>query len=133
MAFTPENAAEIWDRALSRLSGMAVEHARQFDRIAISAPDRLVISFKPVYAVAKTFCERPEQVVRFEQALAEATGRQIRVEFIIDAEQSGTGAAAKPVKPVSQHQMMLEISKHPMIQRAAELFGASPTRVEPPN
>jgi DNA polymerase-3 subunit gamma/tau len=133
LAFTPENAAEIWDRALSRLSGMAVEHARQFDRITISPPDRLVISFKPGYAVAKTFCERPEQVARFEQALAEATGRRIRVEFIIDAEQSGAGAAAMPAKPVSQHQMMLDISKHPMIQRAAELFGATPTRVEPPN
>jgi DNA polymerase III subunit gamma/tau len=132
MAFTPENAAEIWDRALSRLSGMAVEHARQFDRLTLSPPDGLVISFKPGYAVAKTFCERPEQVVRFEQALAEATGRRIRVEFIIDAELSGAGAAT-PAKPVSQHQMMMEISKRPMIQRAAELFGASPTRVEPPN
>jgi DNA polymerase-3 subunit gamma/tau len=133
MAFTSENAVEIWDRALSRLSGMMVEHARQFDRLAISQPDRLVIIFKPGYAVAKTFCERPEQVAQFEQALAEATGRRIRVEFIIDADQSGSGVAATPVKPVSQHQLMLEISKHPMIQRAAELFGAIPTRVEPPN
>jgi DNA polymerase-3 subunit gamma/tau len=133
MAFTPENVVEIWDQALSRLSGMMVEHARQFDRLTISQPDRLVISFKPGYAVAKTFCERPEQVAQFEQALAEATGRRIRVEFIIDADQSGSGAAATPAKPVSQHQLMLEISKHPMIQRAAELFGATPTRVEPPN
>ncbi len=133
IAFTPENAEEIWDRALSRLSGMAVEHARQFDRMAISAPDRLVISFKSGYAMAKTFCERPEQVARFEQALTETTGRRIRVEFIIDAEQSGEKASATPAKPVSQHQKMLEISKHPMLQKAAELFGATPTRVEPPN
>jgi hypothetical protein len=110
---------------------MVVDYAKQFDHVAISAPDRLVISFKPGYAVAKSFCERPEQVARFEQALAESTGRQIRVEFKIDSDESG--AAAAPVKAVSQHQMMLEISKHPMVQRAAELFGATPTHVEPPN
>ncbi len=133
IAFIPENAMEIWNRALSRLSGMAAEHARQFDHAAISAPDRLVISFKPEYAVAKTFCERPEQVARFEQALAETTGRRIRVEFVIDADQSGTDAAATTAKPVSKHHMMMEISKHPMIQRAGELFGGAPTRVEPPN
>jgi len=132
MPLMVENAGEVWERAISRLSGMAVEHARRFDRIAVSAPDRLVISFKPGYAVAKSFCERPEQVARFEQALAETTGRQIRIEFVIDTDASGTDATAAPVKTVSQHQLMLEISKHPMVQRAAELFGATPTHVEPP-
>ncbi len=112
---------------------MAVEHARQFDRIAVSAQDRLVISFKPEYAVAKSFCERPEQIARFEQALAEATGGRIRVDFTIDADQSGGREAAMPAKTVSQHQLMQEIAKHPMVQRAAELFGATPTHVEPPN
>ena len=96
-------------------------------------PDRLVISFKPGYAVAKSFCERPEQVARFEQALAETTGRRIRVEFIIDAEESSAGTVATPAKSVSQHQLMLEVSKHPMIQRAAELFGATPSHVDPPS
>ena len=122
----PENAAEVWNRAVSRISGMAAEYARQFDHAAISAPDRLVISFKPGYAVAKAFCERSEQVGRFEQALAETFGRHIRVEFTLDADQPGTDAGTAPAKPVSQHQMMMEISKHPMIQRAAELFGAAP-------
>ena len=130
---TADNVAEVWNQAISRLSGMMVEHAKQFYRIAISAPDHLVISFKPGYAVAKSFCERPDQVARFVQALAETTGRQIRVEFIIDADETGADTAAEPVKAVSQHQLMLEISKHPMMQRAAELFGATPTHVEPPN
>jgi DNA polymerase-3 subunit gamma/tau len=132
-AFTPENAAEIWNRALSRLSGMIVEHAKQFDRLAISQPNRLVISFKPDYAVAKTFCERPDQIAQIERAVTEASGRRIRVEFIIDAEQTAAGTAAAPAKSVSQRQQMMEISKHPMIRQAAELFGAIPVRVEPPN
>ena len=49
-----ENAAEIWSRALSRLSGMVVEQARQFDSVAFPAPNRLVIRFKPGYAFFKS-------------------------------------------------------------------------------
>jgi ferritin-like metal-binding protein YciE len=83
--------------------------------------------------VAKSFCERPEQVTRFEQALSETTGQIIRVEFVIDEDTSGATVTATPSKAVSQHQMMLEIAKHPLVQRAGELFGAAPTHVEPPN
>jgi DNA polymerase III subunit gamma/tau len=126
-----ENAVEIWNRVLSRLSGMVVEQARHFDRISFSTPDRLVISFKPGYAVAKSSCERPEQLARFKQALAQVTGREIQIEFTID-ETASSAAAATPPKAVTQHQLIVEISKNPMIQRAAELFGATPTQVEPP-
>jgi len=63
------------------LSGMAADQARQFDSVALAAPDRLVIRFKSGYAVCKSACQRPEQVARFEQALAEVCGQRIRVEF----------------------------------------------------
>ncbi|HEY4761649.1 MAG TPA: DNA polymerase III subunit gamma/tau [Thermoguttaceae bacterium] len=130
---TVENMVEIWNRTLSRLSGMVLEHARHYDHLAISAPDRLVISFKPMYAVAKSFCERPEQIARFEQALIDTTGRRIHVEFVVEEDKMGGDGIAKPIKTASQHQLMLEIARHPMVQRAAELFGATPTHVEPPN
>jgi DNA polymerase III subunit gamma/tau len=130
---TSENAGELWNQVISRLSGMAVDCAKQYDRISVSAPDRLVISFKSEYAQAKSFCERPEQTNRFEQALAEATGRNIRVEFIIDEDQPVPGTAAVPQKNISQHQLIQEISKNPMVKRAGELFGATPSHVEPSN
>lgn len=133
IAFTAENAAKIWSSALERVSGMVVDHAKQFDRAAIIDPDRLVISFKPGYALAKSFCERPEQVQRFEQALTETTGQRLHVEFILESGDTTSTAQKMPTKTVSQHQMMLEVSKHPLVQRASELFGATPTRIEPPN
>ena len=125
---TAENAVEVWDRALSRLSGMAADQARQFDSIAIPAPNRLVIRFKSGYAVCKSACERPEQVARFEQALAEVCGQRIRVEFALAADEAGqSGAVSAPARAVSPHQRLLEVMKHPLVHRAGELFGAQPS------
>ena len=130
----PENAAEIWSRALSKMSGMVVEQAKEFDRAALAAPNRLVISFKSRYALAKSSCERSEQVARFEGALAAVTGRVVRVSFAVteDEPDAAQRLSAGPARPVSPHQRLLEAVENPMIRRAGELFGAQPTRVDNP-
>jgi hypothetical protein len=66
--------------------------------------------------------------------LAEVTGQRIRLDFQV--EESGGPAVVtsnQPARPVSQHQLMMEVVKQPMVQRAAELFGATPMKVEPPS
>jgi DNA polymerase-3 subunit gamma/tau len=133
VAMTAENVAEIWTRAISRLSGRVVDQAKQFDSLAILAPNRLVIRFKPGYAWCKSACERPEQVARFEQALSDVTGQRIRVEFTLVAEVPGeTEPSASPGRVVSPHQRLLGVVEHPLVQRASELFGAQPIRVDDP-
>jgi DNA polymerase-3 subunit gamma/tau len=126
-----ENAVEVWNRALSRLSGMIVDQAGHFDSVAISAPNRLVIRFKSGYAVFKSACERPDQVARFEQALGEVTGQPIRVEFAL-AEESPNETQPQ-ARAMPAHQRLLEAAKHPLVRRAGELFGAQPVRVDPPD
>jgi DNA polymerase-3 subunit gamma/tau len=117
------NALAIWSAALDRLSGIVVEQARQFDSVAFLVPNRLVIRFKPGYAIFKTTCERPEQVSRFEQALAEAAGQPVRVEFALTADEPGEPAATTP-RVVSPQQRRMEAMQDPLVQRAAELFDA---------
>jgi hypothetical protein len=130
---TAENAVEIWNHALAKLSGMVVDQAMHFDSVAIPAPNRLVIRFKREYAVCKSACERPEQVARFEQALAEVTGQRVRVEFALAAEEPDPSATpATLARAISPHQRMLEMMQHPLIQRATELFGAEVKDVIPP-
>jgi len=126
----PENAVEIWNRALGRLSGMAVDQARHFDSVVLAAPDRLGIRFKPSYALLKTACQRPEQVARFEQALAETTGQRVRVEFALTDETESPAEIAPPARVVSPHQRLLEAAQHPLVHRACELFGAQPVRID---
>ncbi|MEN6457737.1 MAG: DNA polymerase III subunit gamma/tau [Thermoguttaceae bacterium] len=131
LELSAENAVAVWTGALKRLSGMVVDQARQFDSVAIGAPNRLVIRFKPGYAVSKSVCERPEQVARFEQALAEVTGQPVRVTFAL-SEESQTQAEA-PRRAVSAHQRLAEAAEHPLVRQATELFGAQPVRVEGPS
>jgi DNA polymerase III subunit gamma/tau len=132
VALTAENAVEVWNTALSRLSGMAADQARQFDSVELAAANRLVIRFKSGYAVCKSACERPEQVARFEQALAEVTGQRVRVEFSLAADEPGEQTSAAPARVVSPHQRLLEVMQHPLVHRAGELFGAQPIRVDDP-
>jgi DNA polymerase III subunit gamma/tau len=130
---TADSAAAVWTNALSRLSGMAVEQAKSFERATACGPDHLVISFKPGYALAKAFCQRPDNLNRFEQALADVTGHPVRVEFKVHEDTAGQAAStATPERTISPHQRLLEMMKHPLIQRAGELFGAQPIRVDEP-
>ena len=76
---------------------MVVDQARHFDSAASPGPNRLVIRFKPGYALFKSACERPEQVTRFEQALAEVTGQPVRVEFALA--ENEPGQSATPAAP----------------------------------
>ena len=130
---TAQNAVDVWNRVLARLSGMVVDQARHFDSIAFLAPNRLVIRFKPVYDFSKGFCERPEQIARFEKTLAEVTGQPIRVEFAVTADEPGeSSSSAAAARAVSPHQRRLEMMQNPLVRRAAELFGAQVVDVVDP-
>ena len=132
VSLTPENAAQIWNRALSRVSGLGARHAKDYAEIATPAPNRLVVSFKPAYTLSKSICERPDQVAKFEKALADLTGEPVRVQFVLLEDESDEARPDAPTRAVSPQQRLLEISRHPMIRRAAELFDAKPIRVDEP-
>ncbi len=126
-----DNATELWSRVIGAVRGFAADSARQFARVTAPAPDRLVVSFRPAYTVAKEFCEQPEQKARFEQVLAELTGQPVRLEFaILNDEESGSQGAGRPT--LAPHQRLLQAAQHPMVRRAAELLGARPVRVDDP-
>jgi DNA polymerase III subunit gamma/tau len=129
-SLTPETVGEIWNEVLSRLSDMTAEYAAAFDRVAISAPNHLVVSFRAKYNACKAFCERPEQVVKLERALADVTGRAVRVGFAtLDDEPAPQGPGNSP-RPLDPQQRLREAAQHPLVRRAVELFDARPLRVE---
>ncbi|HUT08980.1 MAG TPA: DNA polymerase III subunit gamma/tau [Thermoguttaceae bacterium] len=135
LEITPENAVEIWNRVLSKMSGMVVDQAKEFDQVTLDEPGHLVVTFKPMYYdLAKSRLERPEVLSQFQRALAEVTGARVRVSFAVSEEESGEAPPAAASAPRSSpQQRLLEIAKHPMVHRAGELFGAEPTKVDPPN
>ena len=133
LSLTAANALEVWTSALDRVAGMMAEQARLFDRAALAAPNRLVVSFKPEYAVAKATCEQPAQLARFQQALAEVAGQAVGLEFRLEEINEPAAPAPQLARPHSPHQRLFEVGRHPLVQRAGELFGAVPASVsEPP-
>jgi hypothetical protein len=132
VALTPENAAEVWNEALSRVSGLAARHGREYARLAISAPNRLAISFRSAYTFSKSVCERPDQVAKFERALADLTGEPVRVEFLVLEEATDPTEPGPSGPTVSRQRRKMEALRHPMIRRAGDLFEAKPIRVDEP-
>jgi len=124
---SPETAEDVWGRMLANLTGQLAEQASGVRRVASLAPDRLVLTFPATYTSNKTFCERPEQRKTLEAALREITGEQVRVELELEKKKTET-AAASPSEDGSRRSKA-EVFKHPMVQRAMDLFDARPMDV----
>ncbi len=132
VALTDRNAADLWRSALKQVSVMAAAQGELFEQAATDGPGCLVIGFRPDYALAKSFCERPEHVAKFEQAVSEVTGQTVRVRFT----EIGSGKApaeAGPAGRPSPQQRLKEVMENPVIRRVHELFGATPLKVDGPN
>jgi len=139
---TAESAREIWDQTLADLGGVTADSASYCASVspqasassnasaAISAPNTLVVSFPAKYTSHKSYCERPEQRARLEEALGAATGMPVKLEFRTLPDDSPSQAAGRPV--VSPRQRMREASEHPMVRQAMELFDGEVIRVEEP-
>ena len=127
---TSENAAAVWRQVLARFNDLLAEHAGFSHRVAALGPDRLVVSFAKSYNVSKSICERPDQAARLESALAEVTGRTVRLQFELSDDAAVTTEEPAARRPASGRERLMEKSQHPLVRRACEVFNAQPVRVE---
>ncbi|MBM4092579.1 MAG: hypothetical protein FJ276_24650 [Planctomycetes bacterium] len=107
---------------------MTADFATYYERIAISAPDSLVVFFREQYTWQKTSCERPDRKAMLEKTLAEIVGRPIRISLAIIPESE----PQTPTPARSLFQLMRERESHPLVKQASELFGAEVLRVDVP-
>jgi hypothetical protein len=104
------------------MGDMTAEMGQRYHRVAISAPNRLVVSFGREYNLQKESCERPRNKERLEQAMSRLTGTNIRIDFEL---LKGQPAAQQPKPaPVSKRQLMREKERHPLVRQAIEMFDA---------
>jgi DNA polymerase-3 subunit gamma/tau len=104
---------------------MTSDFAGRAERIAISGPNRLAVSFRKAYTQAQQYCERPERRLKLEQIFSRIAGQTFRIDFATlpdDATQASPAdrPAAKPT--VNRRQRQQEVMRHPLIRKAAELF-----------
>ncbi|MCA9120551.1 MAG: DNA polymerase III subunit gamma/tau [Planctomycetaceae bacterium] len=127
---TSESANSIWKQAIAQIQDMTADYAAFCDRVAISAPNRLVASFKASYTLQKESCEKPERKARIEQALQQVTGQRIHVDFEVRRDEGN--APSRPQPRPSLRQRMRDFEKHPLVKQAIDMFEAEITRIEEP-
>lgn len=131
---TLPDAGVLWQQMLANLPDQLASFAATAETVAISAPNRLAVGFGTQYTFGKSFCEKPDRLEKLEKALSEVAGRPMRITFEV-IENSPAAEAVPEVrvaKSVNARERLHEASQHPMVRRAAELFGARPVAVEGP-
>ncbi len=124
------DAESLWRQALERIGGVTRDAGADFQRIAISAPNVLAITFPAAYN--KERCERAEVRRKIEQALEEVSGRTFRVEMtVVATEQKPSRKRRAPGQ--NRARKMREIQEHPLIQETMRVFGAEVTRLDEPS
>jgi DNA polymerase-3 subunit gamma/tau len=124
----PDSVGRLWRLALDQLNDMTADYAATAESIAITGPNRLVVRFRQVYNASKTFCERPDRRLALEEAVSQVTGQSVRLEFELIREDRPHAAPPPPAE--SRQQQRQRAVRHPLVERAVELFEAEVLNVE---
>ncbi|MAV35415.1 MAG: hypothetical protein CMJ59_08140 [Planctomycetaceae bacterium] len=124
------NVDEIWQQVLGQLEDLTSDFARFYDRVSISAPNRLVVSFQAGYSFKKESCERADRKSKIETTLSKIVGRPMLVDLAVLPEEVRDSANRQPKK--TRRQRMRETESNPLVSRALEVFEAEVQRIEEP-
>lgn len=127
LPLTPENAAAIWSKAAESVGGMASDHARQFCRATIVGDKKLLITFRKDKAFCQKYCTNPTIKAKFERAVRALAGPEVELEITLAEEDE----AEVPTAPASERSLF-DLLQEPMVRKAADIFGARPVAVLPP-
>ena len=130
----PRNRIEIsgsniegyWRETLEKLEDILADYARNYESLAISAPNCLAVTLDSFY---KEKCEAPSAKAKFEEAFAEITNQRFRIDFVTSSGQPK--AEKKPV--MSMRQQRKELEQHPLVRQAIEMFDGEITDVRRKN
>ncbi len=121
--WNPVQLKQRWLAALEEINDMTADHAGLADSVAISGPNQLVVRFRQVYNPSKSYCERPEKREALERAFGGQAGCRVRLEFVLLPD-AAKPAAPAPTPQLVRTQLRQQVARHPLVQRAMELFEA---------
>jgi DNA polymerase-3 subunit gamma/tau len=122
-----ESAAQFWTAARQSLTGLLADFAEHGAITAISAPNRLVVSFPAKYNSSKVACERPQNLAALEQAVGQAAGFTVKLELVLAPTSEAVVSQQTAVSPRQQRAQTVE---HPMVRQVSEIFKAEVVRVD---
>ncbi|MDR1491384.1 MAG: DNA polymerase III subunit gamma/tau [Planctomycetaceae bacterium] len=128
---TDVEAKQHWNEMISRLSGMTATYAALCHSVRWASPDIFIVVFPSPQAMAKSYCEN--DAAKIQNLLRDQIGLPIKLRFeIITIETQKKPEQHPQNSNLRKLQMMAETEEHPMVKKAAELFGASLTEVKLP-
>ncbi len=127
---TAESAPGIWRGALELLTGLTSDFARYAAGVAISAPNRLVVSFPENYNFQRQQCERPEHKQKIDEAIRAVVGAPVAVVLESSAPVREEAPAENVRRGVSRQQRIAELRSHPLVSEAITLFDAEILRAD---
>ena len=141
MTLTPSSAEAVWKATIGGVSKLTAGMAESYSKVECPSEDRLVVTFPANKRFAKDVCEREVNLSKFRETLSGLVGGSVRLEFVM-SDQPAAGStprstskksrgSARPSGAPSQQQQIRDIQTHPMVEKARELFGAEPVRVDP--
>ena len=129
---TNEDAEKLWAQILDNIEDMTAEYASRARSVAISAPNRIVVSFPPGYTLHKDNCERPERRSKIEQAARQLAGGRVGFEFRVDSAQTAKPARQPRQSASERMQAIREMERDPFIREVMEMFEAEIKSLAPP-
>jgi DNA polymerase III subunit gamma/tau len=127
--FLPKNAAEIWARVVPEISDMLKSHVKSVSRVAISAPNKLVLTLPAKYHFGKTYLEKPEAQSRLQKIIARLTGLEPRITIVL----SEDGVEEVPAAGLDRRssKRVFKPEEDEFVCSVVEVFSAQVVRIDP--
>jgi DNA polymerase-3 subunit gamma/tau len=127
LELTAQSAERTWRQALADIGGVTADMGGNFESLAISAPNSLVVNLKGAYN--KEWCERQDVKRKIEEAMSRLTGQAIRVSFTAPHEDPPQRTDRRQMAQ-ARWQKMREVEQNPLVQEVVQLFDAEVTGVD---
>ncbi len=131
---TAQTVEQVWREALSRVTDSVSVAAGFAESVRLIGPHRLAVVFSAQYDSYAALCRKSDKLAKLEKAIAEVSGRIVRIDVEILEGVATMKSAAPTAEPnVVKRNRLKEASEQPFVRRAMELFEAEPINVDDSN
>jgi hypothetical protein len=129
VSLSPAEVQNLWGNVLEGIQDMLADRAAIAEGASFQPPNKVVVAFAKRNRIHKDFCERPEQLGRLTQALSEAAGAALKLEFTLVDDPAEPTQKAAP-RGAAKQEKLREKVQQPFVRKAIELFDARPVEVD---
>lgn len=125
--FEAARIEEFWAEVLAQAPDRLTAHFGKADKVAISGPNALEVSFPHSYVLSRQFCERSETLDRIAELASRVAGRSIRVKVIASTTPGEAPALQRTVsrqEPAGRAKKA-QVNSDPFVQQALDIFGGT--------